>query len=78
MSASITPTRCPACASATARFAATVDLPTPPLPDEIARILPEVGMLAPACGGGGTLGGAARRRRAVRSARRRPGRIVHR
>ena len=32
MSPSIIPTRLPACASATARFTATVVLPTPPLP----------------------------------------------
>src|SRR6266568_3987416 len=32
MSQSHRPTRAPVCSSATARFAATVDLPTPPLP----------------------------------------------
>src|SRR5918911_1117564 len=32
MSASMSPTRAPPCASATARFVATVDLPTPPFP----------------------------------------------
>jgi hypothetical protein len=42
-SASITPTWKPAWASATARLAATVDFPTPPLPDEIAIILPRFG-----------------------------------
>src|SRR5699024_11775999 len=34
MSASITPTRRPSAAMAAARFAVTVDLPTPPLPEE--------------------------------------------
>src|SRR5215212_5737261 len=37
------PTLNPARASATARLAATVDFPTPPLPDEIATILPRLG-----------------------------------
>ena len=32
MSASMTPTLCPAAASAAARFTVTEDLPTPPLP----------------------------------------------
>lgn len=36
MSASRTPTRAPSCARARARFAETVDLPTPPLPEETA------------------------------------------
>src|SRR6266536_1725286 len=40
MSASISPTRWPARASATATLADTVDLPTPPLPDEMAITLP--------------------------------------
>src|SRR3989449_7329576 len=43
MSASMRPTRWPACASATARFTDTVDFPTPPLPDEIAITLPRCG-----------------------------------
>ena len=42
MSASISPTRAPLAASATARFTATVDLPTPPFPrrhgDDLAEI----------------------------------------
>jgi hypothetical protein len=36
MSASTTPTRSPSAAIATARFAVTDDLPTPPLPEAIA------------------------------------------
>src|SRR4051794_470469 len=36
MSASRMPTRCPCCDKATARFAVTVDLPTPPLPEHTA------------------------------------------
>src|SRR5262245_31394578 len=56
MSASITPTWCPACANNTARLAATVDFPTPPLPEEIARILPRLGYWT-GVGGGGTFGG---------------------
>src|SRR3954470_13730040 len=43
MSASINPTRFPDCASVTARFTATVDLPTPPLPDETAMMRPSSG-----------------------------------
>ena len=35
-SASTAATLCPRCASATARFVVTDDLPTPPLPDAIA------------------------------------------
>ncbi len=38
MSASSTPTRAPWAAQASARFAATVDLPTPPLPEATATI----------------------------------------
>ena len=38
MSASSSPARLPSCASATARLAATVDLPTPPLPLATAMI----------------------------------------
>src|SRR5713101_3148204 len=37
-SASIQPTRAPSNANATARFTATVDFPTPPLPDETAMM----------------------------------------
>src|SRR5205814_7271437 len=55
MSASMRPTRCPARASATATLADTVDLPTPPLPDEIARTLPRCGN-STGVGGGGTPG----------------------
>src|SRR6266705_1150084 len=43
MSASMSPTLWPARASATARFADTVDFPTPPLPDEMASTLPRCG-----------------------------------
>src|ERR1051325_6975450 len=53
MSASMRPTRCPARANATATLADTVDLPTPPLPDEIARTLPRCGS-STGVGGGGT------------------------
>src|ERR687886_431553 len=49
MSASTRPTRRPACASATARLAATVDLPTPPFPEETATIFPRLGW-STACG----------------------------
>src|SRR2546429_4916783 len=61
MSASISPTRCPPPrrASATARFAETVDLPTPPLPDEIARTVPRWGS-STGVGGGGTPPGPGR------------------
>src|SRR5881397_649493 len=61
MSASISPTRCPPPrrASATARFAETVDLPTPPLPDEIARTAPRWGS-STGVGGGGTPPGPGR------------------
>src|ERR1043166_2488367 len=59
MSASMRPTRCPARANATARLADTVDLPTPPLPDEIARTLPRCGS-STGVGGGGTPPGPAR------------------
>src|SRR5438309_4420706 len=61
MSASISPTRCPPPkrASATARFAETVDFPTPPLPDEIARTVPRWGS-STGVGGGGTPPGPGR------------------
>src|SRR5207248_9094093 len=52
MSASMRPTRCPARASATATLADTVDLPTPPFPDEIARTLPRCGSSTGVEGGG--------------------------
>src|SRR2546430_7817782 len=39
MSASRTPTRAPWAAQASARFTATVDLPTPPLPEATATML---------------------------------------
>ena len=42
----MSPTLNPAPVSATARLAATVDFPTPPLPDEIAMILPRFGCSA--------------------------------
>src|SRR6266702_3391664 len=59
ISASIRATRCPSRASAAARFAATVDLPTPPLPLEIASTLPRDGISA-GVGGGGGVGAAGR------------------
>src|SRR2546430_678851 len=59
MSASMRPTRCPARASATATLADTVDLPTPPFPDEIARTLPRCGS-STGVEGGGTPAGAVR------------------
>src|SRR5438034_188965 len=61
MSASMSPTRCPPPrrARATARFAETVDLPTPPLPDEIARTVPRWGS-STGVGGGGTPPGPGR------------------
>ena len=40
------PTRLPSFASITARFTATVDLPTPPFPDEIAMTRPRLGYSA--------------------------------
>ena len=43
MSASMIPTRYPALASAMARFTATVDFPTPPLPEEMAMTCPSCG-----------------------------------
>ena len=54
-SASISPTRRPAAASATARFAETVDFPTPPFPEEIAMIRPRSGISG---AGGGCAGPA--------------------
>src|SRR5258707_436007 len=59
MSASMRPTRWPARASATARFAETVDFPTPPLPDEMATTFPRCGS-STGVGGGGTAPDAAR------------------
>src|SRR6058998_1417441 len=59
MSASMSPTRWPCRASATARFTETVDFPTPPLPDETATTLPRLGS-STGVGGGGTAPGAGR------------------
>src|SRR5881392_1461560 len=59
MSASMSPTRWPARASATARFAETVDLPTPPLPDEMATTVPRW-RSSTGVGGGGTPPGPVR------------------
>src|SRR5204862_294895 len=59
MSASMSPTRWPRRASATARFAETVDFPTPPLPDETATTCPRLGS-STGVGGGGTAPGAGR------------------
>src|SRR2546429_2602471 len=59
MSASMSPTRWPCRASATAKLAETVDFPTPPLPDEIASTLPRFGS-STGVGGGGTAPGAGR------------------
>src|SRR5437773_3033270 len=59
MSASMSATRFSAQAMATARFAETVDFPTPPLPEEIARTLPRLGC-SMGVGGGGTAPGAGR------------------
>src|SRR6266576_809798 len=56
MSASISPTRWPSRASAAARFAETVDFPTPPLPLEIARTLPRCGSSSGVGGAGGAGG----------------------
>src|SRR5437867_10437737 len=67
MSASSTPTECPFALRARARLAATVDLPTPPLPEATATIartpgasalLPAAAGCAPAAaaGGGAPLG----------------------
>src|SRR5882672_730347 len=53
MSASISPTRWPSRASAAARFAETVDFPTPPLPLEIANTLPSPGISFGVGGAGG-------------------------
>src|SRR3989442_15545539 len=69
MSASIRPTRWPACASAAATFAAMVDLPTPPLPLDTAMARPRCG-IATGVGGGGTAPGAGR---GVAAARAPPG-----
>src|SRR2546425_6828411 len=59
MSASMRPTRAPLPANAAARLADTVDLPTPPFPDEIARTAPRFGCSI-GVGGGGTAPGAPR------------------
>src|SRR2546426_62822 len=56
MSASMRPTRRPWRASAAARFTETLDLPTPPLPEETASTLPRCGN-STGVGGGGTGGG---------------------
>src|SRR2546426_33994 len=53
MSASMRPTRRPWRASAAARFTETLDLPTPPLPEETASTLPRCGN-STGVGGGGT------------------------
>src|SRR5207245_4150668 len=53
ISASISPTRCPCWASATARLTDTVDFPTPPFPEETASTLPRFG-ISTGVGGGGT------------------------
>src|SRR5687767_4839551 len=52
MSPSMSPTRAPACRSATARLLATVDFPTPPLPLEMAMTCPSSGYATGCCGGG--------------------------
>src|SRR6476469_4802916 len=52
-SASMSPTRRPCLASATASFTDTVDLPTPPFPLEIAMMRPRFGY-ATGVGAGGT------------------------
>src|SRR5205085_7540686 len=72
MSASSTPTRSPLARNPSARLAATVDLPTPPLPDATATIAPTPGTapravrtpagLPAAPGDGGAWLGAARPR----------------
>src|SRR6185312_3761403 len=49
-------TRYPSRARAAARFAETVDLPTPPLPLEIARTLPRPGISSGVGGAGGAAG----------------------
>ncbi len=50
MSASSTPTEAPSAASASARFTAVVDLPTPPLPEATAMMFLMPGMsLTPRC-----------------------------
>src|SRR2546423_12313008 len=59
MPASMRPPGGPARAGATATLVDTVDLPTPPLPDEIARTLPRCGR-STGVGGGGTPAGPAR------------------
>ena len=56
MSASSSPTLSPLCASATARFTATVDLPTPPLPEATAITAFTSGSRGAACGAAGGRG----------------------
>src|SRR5712692_10547088 len=52
-SASFKPTRAPDFARATARFVASVDFPTPPLPLEIAMTCPSSGYATGCCAGTG-------------------------
>ena len=60
-SPSIRPTAAPICASATATFAATVDLPTPPLPDATASaFLTPMGIAAVRRSSGGTVNSSLR------------------
>ena len=58
-SESMIPTAAPACRSATARFTATVDLPTPPLPEETAIVCRTSGIRSAAGGGAGAWPAAA-------------------
>ena len=77
MSASSTPTRSPLARNPSARLAATVDLPTPPLPDATATIAPTPGTApravrtpaGPPAGPGRRRGRAAARRRLRRQHR---------
>ena len=55
-SASSRPTRRPCCANAQARFAATVDFPTPPLPEAIATIRSTPGIFSGPLGWAGRCG----------------------
>src|SRR4029453_3980528 len=59
MSESIRPTRRPRRSRARARLAATVDLPTPPLPDATAILKRTFGRIWDDAAGGGAPGGAA-------------------
>ena len=59
MSASSTPTRSPLACNPSARLAATVDLPTPPLPDATATIAPTPGTAPRAVRTLAALGGGA-------------------